>query len=275
MAETPEARYLRLLKGALTFSFWPEPPLPLETRNALRPPLKRLAVSAISALLRRGNLQLVTLLDPSEADRLTGRTWPAYAHTMVGRVRLDSLQACVETVLAENVEGDLLEAGVWRGGACILMRAVLAVHGITNRRVFAADSFAGLPPPDAKRYPADDGDRHHSNTYFAVSREEVEENFRKYGLLDDLVVFLPGPFAETLPAAPIEKLAILRIDADMYGSTIEVLDVLYPKLSIGGFCIVDDYALPGCRKAVDDFRKKHGIVAGMTEIDWTGRFWRK
>jgi hypothetical protein len=101
MAETPEARYLRLLKDALTFSLWPEPPFPLETRNALKPPLKRLVVSTISALLRRRNLQLVTLSDSSEASRLTGRIWPACAHTMVGRVRLDSLQNCVETVLTE------------------------------------------------------------------------------------------------------------------------------------------------------------------------------
>jgi O-methyltransferase len=156
------------------------------------------------------------------------------------------------------------------------MRAVLAAYGIEGRRIFVADSFEGLPKPDAKKYPAEKGDKHHVQIYLSVSKEDVENNFRKYGLLDDQVVFLKGWFKDTLPEAPIEKLSILRLDGDMYGSTMEALESLYPKLSSGGFCIIDDYgAVSGCKLAVDEFRSKHRIDSEMREIDWTGRYWRK
>jgi hypothetical protein len=107
-------------------------------------------------------------------------------------------------VLSEGVEGDLIETGVWRGGASIFMRAVLAAYGIEDRKIFVADSFEGLPAPDAEKYPADQNERFHTYTYLAVSKEDVENNFRKYGLLDNQVVFLKGWFKDTLPQAPIE-----------------------------------------------------------------------
>jgi len=165
---------------------------------------------------------------------------------------------------------------VWRGGACIFMKAILAASGVKDRKVFVADSFQGLPEPDAEKYPLDKGDTHHLfDSVLAVSDAQVRRNFEKYGLWDDSVVFLKGWFKDTLPTAPIKQLAILRLDGDMYSSTIEVLETLYPKLSKGGFCIIDDYALAGCRKAVDDYRAKNGITTPIETIDWTGRWWRK
>ncbi len=276
MKQKPELLYLDLLKRTLAFALWPEPPIPITTFNSFRPPHKRLLVSGISNLLAHRNLQIVKQQDFSESQRMAGQIWPGYAHTMIGFKRLDNLQHCIETVLSEGVKGDLIETGVWRGGACIFMRAVLAAYGIDDRRVFVADSFEGLPKPDTRKYPSDKGDRHHVyKAYLAVSKEEVEDNFRKYGLLDNQVVFLKGWFKDTLPHAPIERLSILRLDGDMYGSTIESLESLYPKLSSGGFCMIDDYALAGCKSAVDDFRAKHTIDSEMKEIDWTGRYWRK
>jgi O-methyltransferase len=141
--------------------------------------------------------------------------------------------------------------------------------------VFVADSFQGLPPPDSERWPEDKGDIHHTAPFLAVSEEEVKENFRKYGLLDDRVVFLKGWFNDTLPSAPITKLAIMRLDGDMYGSTMDALVALYPKLSDGGYCVIDDYALEGCRKAVEDYRREHAIAEEIVKIDWTGAYWRK
>jgi O-methyltransferase len=155
------------------------------------------------------------------------------------------------------------------------MRAVLAAHAVTDRKVYVADSFAGLPKPEPERFPADAGDLHHVQKFLAASRRDVEDNFRKYGLLDDQVVYLQGWFKDTLPGAPIEKLAVLRLDGDMYGSTMDALTNLYSKLSSGGFCIIDDYGLPGCRKAVEDFRAAEKITAEIKEIDWMGAFWRK
>ena len=119
---------------------------------------KRAAVSAANGLLSLGRLELVRQARVDPAMRREGLDWPARAETLLGRKCLEQLRSCVRTVLDENIPGDLIECGVWRGGATILMRALLAVHGDRTRRVWVADSFQGLPAPDAARYPADRGD---------------------------------------------------------------------------------------------------------------------
>ena len=207
--------------------------------------------------------------------RMLGRDWPGTAPTMIGGARMRNIRVLAERVLDAGIPGDFLEAGVWRGGACILMRGILAAYGVQDRTVWVADSFAGLPPPDPDAYPADAGDRHHTFQELAVPLEEVRANFERYGLLDDQVQFLKGWFADTLPGAPIERLAILRLDGDMYSSTMQTLDALYAKVVPGGFVIVDDYILAGCRQAVHDFRDRHGITDEIEDIDGAGAFWRK
>jgi O-methyltransferase len=215
------------------------------------------------------------LRDMEQEKRYPGSTWPACAHTMISTQRLDNLQQAVETIIKDNIPGDLIETGVWRGGSCILMRGVLKAYGDTSRRIFVADSFEGLPKPDAEKYPSDAGDTHHEHDFLAVSQTEVEENFRKYGLLDEQVIFLKGWFKDTLPRAPIKELSLMRLDGDMYESTMDALKGLYDKLSPSGFCIIDDYALSGCRSAVDEFRATRGIKEPLIEIDHSGRYWRK
>lgn len=208
--------------------------------------------------------------------RENGEDWPLIAHTMIGMKRLDNLQYCVETVIAEKIPGDLIETGVWRGGAAIFMRAILKAYGVTDRRVLVADSFEGLPAPNPLQFPKDAGDRHHENAYLAVPLEEVRTNFERYGLLDEQVVFLKGWFRDTLPCVPADSLAVLRLDGDMYESTWDALTHLFPKLSVGGYVIVDDYkVVPGCRAAVEDFRQKYDIVDQIHEIDWAGVYWRR
>jgi O-methyltransferase len=195
---------------------------------------------------------------------------------MIGLPRLNNLQFCVETALRDGVEGDFIETGVWRGGACIFMRGILKAYGENDRAVWVADSFEGLPPPDVQGFPADRGDKHHKYKELAVSLDEVKQNFERYSLLDGQVRFLRGWFKETLPSAPINSLAVCRLDGDMYESTMEALESLYPKVSKGGFLIVDDYgAVKGCQLAVDEFREKHGIVDDMAVIDWSGVYWRR
>jgi hypothetical protein len=210
-----------------------------------------------------------------ERARLIGIDWPSRAHTMIGLTRLRSLRCQVSQVLDDNVPGDFIETGVWRGGASIYMRALLAAHGIKDRRVWVADSFAGLPPPNPVEFPADAGDELYRISVLSASLDEVKRNFVKYNMLDAQVEFLPGWFKDTLPQAPIEKLAILRLDGDLYESTIQALMSLYDKLSPGGFAIVDDFVLPGCRQAVDDFRADRQIGEPLIDIDGTASFWRK
>jgi hypothetical protein len=267
--------YLDLMKKTLSFYLWPEPPQPAEVIYSRQSWSTRLFLNTISKILVPFKIKLMLSRKFTDHQRKEGLVWPGYADTMIGLKRLDNLQNCVETVIKDNIPGDLIETGVWRGGSCIFMKAILKSYEITNRKIFVADSFEGLPEPDESKYPADQGDKHHTLDFFVVSKEEVENNFKRYGLLDDQIIFLKGWFKDTLPTAPIDQLSILRLDGDMYESTIDALDALYPKLSKGGFCIVDDYALPNCKKAVDDYRTAHGITAPLETVDWTGRSWRK
>jgi len=209
--------------------------------------------------------------------RETGLDWPRSAETMIGLKRLDNLHECIKAVIRDRVPGDLLEAGVWRGGATIFMRAALLAYKEPDRRVWAADSFEGLPAADAGKYPADGGRSWtKANAILAVSLEDVKANFARYGLLDDGVVFLKGWFKDTLPQSPVERLAILRVDADLYESTTEALSFLYKRVSPGGYVIVDDYGgIAACKKAVDDFRAANGIKEPIEKIDLTGVYWRR
>lgn len=210
------------------------------------------------------------------AQRIEGREWPAMAQTMIGWKRLENIQTCVEDILDQDIPGDLIETGVWRGGALIFMRAVLKAYGVEDRSVWGADSFQGLPQPDAALYPVDEGDLTYTYKELAVSLDEVRTNFEKYGLLDNQVRFLQGWFRETLPSAPIEKLSLIRLDGDMYESTYVALESLYPKLSRGGYLIVDDYgAISACRSAVQDFRQSHNVSEEIIPIDWTGIYWQR
>jgi hypothetical protein len=205
------------------------------------------------------------------------------AVSMLSLQRLDHLQSCIEQVIADGIAGDLIETGVWRGGATIFMRAVLKAYGVTDRAVWVADSFEGLPEPDAEKFPleakAHQGEvMKKTYNHFAVSLEEVQRNFSAYGMLDGQVRFLKGWFKDSLPNAPIETLSILRLDGDFYESTRDGLVNLYDKLSIGGFAIIDDYGETSwtyCRKAVDEFRGERGIDEPFVRVDSKCCFWRK
>ena len=199
-----------------------------------------------------------------EDARRAGHDWPSTALTMIGTRRLDSLQECIEIALADDVPGDLIECGVWRGGACIFMRAVLAVHGVTDRVVWVSDSFQGMPGP---RYDQEEW----TFPELVVSLEEVTGNFEAHGLLDGQVQFLPGWFRDTLPG-PVGQLAVLRLDGDYYSSTAHVLEALYPLLSPGGFCIIDDWNFPTCQRAVNEYREAHGIAEPVIPIEGCGPY---
>lgn len=217
-----------------------------------------------------------SIYDGTEA-RLSGRDWPARAHTMIGLERLEALHRHMIGVLDKKIPGDFLEAGVWRGGACIFMRALLAAYSIDDRDVYVCDSFAGFPQPDLDAYPQDGGSHlHNQGEQLAVSLEEVAQNFRMYGLLDDRVHFIAGAFRDSLVDAPVKQLALLRLDGDTYEATSQCLNALYPKLSKGGILIVDDYGtVPACKQAVEDFRDFYAIDDTIRADDWTSIHWRK
>lgn len=204
------------------------------------------------------------------ADRLR---YVTAAATMIGRMRLDNIESCLNAVLRDGVPGAFVECGVWRGGACAFAKALLIANGEMEREVWLADSFAGLPKPAM----AQDNVDLSTELYpmLAVPEHRVRSLFERLDLLDDKVRFLPGFFDKTLPDAPIGDIAVLRLDGDYYESTMIALDSLYDKVPRGGFVIIDDYGpLEPCRRATDEFREKRGIDSPLVKIDDAGYFWR-
>lgn len=168
-----------------------------------------------------------------------------------------------------------MEAGACQGGASIFMRALQVAFGEERRAMWVADSFQGLPVPTFEvDVPLDF--RESKVPWLAASLQAVQDNFRTYDLLSDQVHFVEGWFSESLPAAPIGPLALLRLDADLYESTTDVLTALYDKVVPGGFIIIDDYhAFRACRSAVDEFRAARGITDPLRRVDWTAVYWQK
>ena len=270
------ALYLDLLKKTLSRYVCPERYQPIGYYHGKNTWFAR-AYQPLKSVVGNFNLELVWKRPVNLMARYEGRDWPVEAETMIGIKRLDNIEDCIRQILADSVPGDFIEAGVWRGGAAIFMKGVLEALNDTERIIWLADSFAWLPKPE-EQYQADVEDTTQFWTFdhLAASVDQVKNNFRRYGLLDDRVRFLVGWFKDTLATAPVEKLSLLRVDADMYQSTFDVLNALYPKLSTGGFCIIDDYGcVEACKLAVSDYRKTHNITAPLIDIDWSGVYWRK
>lgn len=242
-------RYLTLVARTLDGTIYDDPPLKVSVNGS-------------------------KLFDP--ILREYGWDWPSVSFTMVGTKRLANVRLVMESVLGEGVPGDFVETGVWRGGASIMARAVLAVYGVTNRHVIACDSFEGLPLPDPQSFPADAESNFHEFSELAVSLEQVKSNFAKFDLLDDQVIFLKGWFRDTMPQVPSTDIAVLRLDGDMYESTILPLRHLYDRISSGGWVIVDDYhVVPAAKNALHDFLAERDEQPELREIDGVGVFFRK
>lgn len=248
---TTDDRYLDLLKRVLIGMVPPDPP----------------STIFVAPGQRSGPNEYI------ERFRIYGRDAPSRAWSAIGLKRMENLHFAIRTVIEEDVPGDLIETGVWRGGATIFMRAALEALGDPARNVWVADSFRGLPEVDPGI--PEDEPWATSAGWLAVSREEVESNFRAVGLLDDRVRFLEGWFEDTLPSSPVRELAVLRLDGDLYASTMTALVALYDRVSPGGFVIVDDYVLTSCRTAVETFRRERGITDEILDIDGWAVYWRK
>ncbi len=270
-----EHNYIELLKDVLIdkdnanrYQLTPYPP----HRSYF---LKRFVINKVINKLSTKKLIITGINKDGAKQREIGLGWPINGYSMIGTKRLNNIQFCIENIVKNNVPGDFIETGVWRGGSCIFAKSLFNILD-DSRTVWVADSFEGLPKPNAELYPEDKGDDLFSLEQLRISKEQVQENFKRFNLLDDKVKFLKGWFKDTLPTAPIDQLAIIRLDGDMYESTMDGLVNLYHKLSAGGYIIIDDYGtIPACKKAVHDFRDKHGITEEIINIDGSGYFWQK
>jgi O-methyltransferase len=238
-------KYLELLLKTLTFSFWRE----------------RLINEQGGIRMDKVNPTLPEMND--EEERETGRVaWPEYALTMVGRKRLRNIKDLSMTVVNNGTPGSFVECGVWRGGACIYARHCLPL----DRAVYVCDSFTGIPYDPKEAYWS-------TFSCLAVTQEQVRKNFEMFGVTEN-VHYVPGLFKDSLHAVP-GPIAILRVDGDMYSSTMEILQALYPKVSSGGFVVFDDFnPMPLSKKAVEDYFAPNAIPA-LTQIDGSATYIQK
>ena len=127
--------------------------------------------NAVLSIFKTARIQLAHLRRGNYERRIAGHDFSQIAHSILSLKRLDNIQMCVETILRENIAGDLIETGVMRGGAIIVMRAILRAYDVSDRTVWAADSFEGFPAPNPKDYPADAG----ANWYLRPASEKGVE----------------------------------------------------------------------------------------------------
>lgn len=257
--------YLDLLCGTITREITPDRLLELQPYEAT---WRRRVVDVVQQLLARRGLVMART-----ASRSAVVPWATSAETMLGIDRINDLRECIETVLLERVEGDLFEAGVWRGGGVILMRAMLEAYCDEERIVWAADSFRGPPPPSAKQ---DIGFDFHRQPSFRASLKSVRENVRRYGLSEDRIRYVEGWLEDTLSTLDVQKIGVLQIGVDLNTATTTALRALYPSVSSGGFVLVDGYRSEELvRSAVDAFRVEHGIREPLTNDLLDRARWRR
>ena len=207
--------------------------------------------------------------------------------TMTSSERLWSLLNAVRYLQNESVPGDFVECGVWRGGSVMAMAGELRRLGVTDRRIWLYDTFAGMTPPTAEDVEAGTGVTavtmldttevgDGNNVWCVAGRADVETNVRGTGYPFENFTFVEGDVAQTLTHQVPEAIALLRLDTDWYESTRVGLEVLYPRLAVGGVCILDDYGhWQGARKAVDDYFDGLGQRPYMHTIDYSGRVFIK
>jgi O-methyltransferase len=207
--------------------------------------------------------------------RQQGLDWPLFAMTMTGRIRLDTIKMILEEVIVNHIPGDIVETGVWRGGLSIFMRGVLLAHHQSDRVSYLCDSFAGLPE---SKMNADERMKWDHAPYLEISDDRVKNHFILAGITDPEVVFVKGFFTYTMKplSLMVQQLSILRLDGDMYESTVDVLYHLYDKLSVGGYAYIDDYSphFPA-REACDDFIQVHNFSPTVIVPDYFSGYWKK
>lgn len=252
-----------------------------------------LRVHYLSVCTRKGRTpDMAVLRDPARAmpaemarlraARRSGRLpgdgndrHPYFPYTTMGAARLAHLRKCLDAVRLERVPGDLVECGTAAGGAGVFLRGYLAAYGIADRSLWVADTFRASPPDGAGPDQRPEPSSHPVLHPVLADINAVRDGFARFELLDERVKFLQGPPATTLGRAPIEQVALLRMGDTLDGSPEDILDELYPKLSVGGFVIVEDCTTNDRGAAVDAYRKRAGIDEPVERIDAAGVCWRK
>ncbi len=203
-------------------------------------------------------------------------------YTMTGNERLVTLSRSIDYIVENNIEGDIVECGVWRGGSMMMVANKLVKLKSLDRNLFLFDTFEGMSEPGEKDIAWDNVSAKEKlnnaekyigrNVWCYSTLEEVKNNLNKTKYPKDKVIYVQGKVEDTLPYDSLRKISLLRLDTDWYESTKHELECLYDKLEIGGILIIDDYGhWDGAKKAVDEFIKKRKLKMFLNRIDYTGR----
>lgn len=246
----------------------------------VRPRLKRLG-RALGVNAKRSRASKAA---PSDFDEQTKRVLASVAdYTMTGPERVQALVNAVRYVVANDIEGDFVECGVWRGGSSMAVALTLRELGEGRRDLYLYDTFEGMSTPTEEDF-AFDGQvaankfanrrlSEDSSDWCRSTLDEVEQNLASTGYPIERIHFIKGKVEDTLPdRLPGGPVSILRLDTDWYESTRHELRHLYPKLTRGGVLIVDDYGhWAGAKKAVDEYVAEHKLRLLLCRIDYTAR----
>lgn len=203
-------------------------------------------------------------------------------YTMTSDERLVTLSRSIDYVVENNIQGDIVECGVWKGGSMMMVAKRLEKLKNTSRKLFLFDTYEGMSEPGTVDIAWDaisaeeklnSSDKFEGRNVWCYSTlGEVKNNLKLTGYNNDNMFFIQGKVEDTLPHSSIGKISLLRLDTDWYESTKHELDCLYDKLEIGGILIIDDYGhWQGAKKAVDEFIKERGLKLFLNRIDYTGR----
>jgi len=220
---------------------------------------------------------------PADFDEATIETILAVKpFTMTSPERIFSLCKAVEYVTAENIPGDIVECGVWRGGSMMAVARTLIRLKDTSRHLYLFDTFEGMSPSTEKDVDVSGESasafleaNRKENPNFAwacASLEDVREAIYSTGYDVSRIHFIKGRVEDTIPENIPDSISLLRLDTDWYESTRHEMIHLYPQLSTHGVIIIDDYGhWKGARQAVDEYIKENKIRLLLNRIDYTGR----
>lgn len=210
--------------------------------------------------------------------------WNSVRHaTMTSPQRVCALCEAIDRLWQLGIEGDIVECGVWRGGSMMAAALSLLDHEDCSRSLWLFDTFEGMTEPEKKDIDHEGNfasqlmestDRTEESVWCIAGLEEVKSNLYSTGYPQENLRFVAGPVEQTLSgdASLPDRIALLRLDTDWYGSTLHELEVLFPRLVPGGALIIDDYGhWQGCQQAVDEYFENKGISIALDSIDYTGR----
>lgn len=241
----------------------------------------------INNILKNFNFQLVKtnqLINPFPdfENEVTDIIKKCKPFTMTSEERLYAMHKAIEYIVKNNIAGDIVECGVWRGGSTMCALLSLMKLQKTNYQIFLYDTFEGMSEPSEKdadllgkgaKQLLNQSEKTTEDIMWCYAPiEDVKKNIESTGYPSQQVNYIKGKVEETIPQTMPDDIAILRLDTDWYESTYHELKYLFPKLVKGGVLIIDDYGhWQGAREAVDQYFKENNIHMLLNRIDYTGR----